>query len=340
MKTRVMAASFRFLVGAFFWVHCVIAAQPPSLFQERAPLTRERRICINMGSKEETIGPYRPESSSVVVPIGVSAYKKIRKIKKKFQHQRAFQLVRTLRNNTVFVIQVDPSYRYTLELGFIDAGRDCKNGGSKMDISVGAGQTKHGLTPTKTAGCFSPYFVKFWGVKSDTWDRIFVRFNGQKLSNFATLCVEKSSHALPVMKGLLYVSADDQAEVFINGISILKSVGCAKFVSTEIELRYDDLIAVEALNESNHAALRVVFVVNSKRIFSTEDNGWKARNAFPTTDNSPAWTLPDYIDNDWPSARRSTSACSPENIMEEVKPIWMNEAKYPGKVYFRYRVTF
>lgn len=338
MPTKPIFATISCLLCTCLWPTCVIAVQTPSLFQERPPLKRETKICINIGSKDETIGPYQPETPSIYVPAGIAPVKEIWNIKKRFPHRRAFQLVRTLQNNISFVIQAEPWYRYNIELGFIDVGKNCKNGGSKMEISVGDQQTKYGLNPTKTAGCSSPFYEKFFGVSSDAWNRIIMTFRGDKLSNFATICVEKESSSFPVLKGVLHVAADYREEVFLNGISVLKSVGCSHFNSTEIMLKYDDLIAVEAFNEIGHAALRVQFLANGKNVLSTDDDGWKVRNAFPVTGDPLTWTRSEYIDSDWPSAENSNTSCYRRSFLQDVKSIWSNSGQLPGKVFFRYRV--
>lgn len=334
-----MTAAIIFPMAMFLWFTLGMALPPPSLFREKPSLTREAKICINMGSKDEMIGPYQPESPSIYLPNGVALYKKIPTIKKNFKHERAFQLVRTLRNGLSFVVQADPWYRYNIQLGFIDVGKNCRGGGSNMKITVGGQQTRDGLTPTKTAGCSSPFFVAFRGVYPDSWNRIDVKFEGSKLSNFATICVEKDSSFFPMLKGRLYASADSGAIVFVNGVALFEVQGCREIESSETALKYDDVIAVQVTAKRSIGQLRVAFVVNGAQIFSTDDNGWKVRTAFPTTGNSHAWTSQDYIDSDWPDAGRIGGYCSPKEFLNDVTPIWSKTARVSGTVFFRYRMT-
>lgn len=165
-----MTKKLMFFDITLLWLICHTSAQRqlPSLFKDPAPTTINSKICINVGSKHETIGPYQP-SSSISFPVGAVQTQEIVRIKPKFDYRRAFQLVVRHPTYLFFSIQADIGYRYNLELGFIDVGKYCKNGGTSTDVSIGGGETKRGLTSTRSKGCSKPYYVTFKGVESDDW---------------------------------------------------------------------------------------------------------------------------------------------------------------------------
>lgn len=312
----------------------------PSAFQ---PVVSEHMtyICFNIGSKYETIGPFQAETAAISYPVGVQLPKELPKIKSKHVTKRAFQVGRFSPNGMQLHVQVDPVYHYDVELGFVDYGSACRLGGTSMDIFVGDGQFQQRKTdqnPSKSVGCLKPFFVRFQNVKVDLWNKIRINIVARPGVFLTTACFEKRLSALSSTTGYLYMAADQQAELFINGKSFLKISQCYELTTVKVALKYDDVIAIKATNINLQANLRVAFVSNGRQLFGTGDAGWKVRNAFLPPNGENNWMLPKYVDNDWPNAKIVSHGCTVRNFPTDAKLIWTDDGKVPETVFFRYVV--
>lgn len=308
-----------------------------TVFHPGNPAMLQNKVCFNIGSKQETIGQYSPETAAFIYPNTAPPIKELF-IKQNFAERRAFQLVRTHSSAMNFFALVEPRYRYNVQLGFIDVGKTCKTGGSSMTITVGDAPTKKRVNPTKDGKCSRPYFVSFTKVNPDSKDRIKFSINGNPLSNLATICIQKDLRALPQTKGSLFLDADDSAEVYLNGKSIMKVSECSTTKKVDVSLKLGDVISAKAVNFGGNAGLRVAFFSEGNKRFET-DASWKVRNEFPVIGKSLSWTLPTYIDDDWPTAKFVNVVCAGNKFPTDTNRIWINEGEAVGTVFFRYTVT-
>lgn len=313
--------------------------QLPSAFRADPRTTYKSKVCFNIGSKDETVGPYVPETESISFPFGGIKTSEIINVGKKIKHRRAFQLVRSHFKEYFFTVQVEPWYRYNVDLGFIDAESACRNGGSTMNISVSDEMTTYDLNPFREEGCAVPYIVRFFRVSPDSWNRLNISIRGNPPASFATACIEKDSASLPQRRGTIYVNCDDKAEIFLNGNSILNVTGCDALAKVDVSIKYGDVISARCENIANTGGLQLAFIINGREIFGTGDVGWKTRFSFPSPGSPLAWTQSDYVDDDWTDALKASLECSSSDFPTETPPIWIHDGAVRETVYFRYTYT-
>lgn len=313
---------------------------PESLFKPPPYPTIPSKVCINMGSKDEKVGPYEPENDSITIPYGVNMRKEIKSMgKKPIIHRRAFQVQVSQPNILLFYAVLEPLYRYNIELGFYDPPSRCRKRDTARNISVGMDTDEKSKFLKKSSDCSKPYFVTFESIFPNQLNRMRVEIETNGEASIATACFEKDSSTLTQFRGTLYVDADDEVEVFLNGKSIIYISSCEELGKSDILLRYGDVIAATATNKALGAALRISFISNGKEIFNTGGRGWKARNSFPETNNSALWKLPEYIDDDWSETVIRTDGCSSEEFPTDTQKIWIDEGRVRETVLFRYRFT-
>lgn len=318
------------------------ALQLPSIFQPDPTVTYKSKVCFNIGSKDEKIGPYSPESDAVAFPVGGVRVQEFFRIRKNFEHRRAFQTVRWHARELFFTVQVDPWYRYNVELGFIDIGSLCKKGGSSMNISASDELTKYNINPTAKVGCSVPYVEKFFRINPDAWNRLNISVKGKPTSKFATACIEKDIPSMRQVKGTLFADSDGgPAEVFLNGMSVLNTSDCTSYAQVKLTIRYGDVISAKCGGSWRSGGFRVAFFqeYKNRELFGTDDYGWKTRVAYPHKEYPPPWTSPDYVDRDWRDAIIVPLRCYNESFKSAAKRIWLHDGPVDGKdLIFRHRV--
>lgn len=320
----------------------VHAASPQSLFEPGPATTLRSRVCINIGTTEENVGPYEAETSALTFPFVVPRAKIIKNVKNSVNYKRAFQVVRVHPNALAFHVQVDFPHRYDVTLAFTPTSVWCKK---KSFITVIIGQND--LSRTETYGnlgratkCSVPYFVTISKIQPDRWNRIYLQISGTTPPLLALACFKKLPVIESKLEGVLYVTADNSAEVYLNGVHVLTVPSYNVLRSTRISVQFGDVIALTARNNISGAGIKVAFIASGREIFSTNNDDWKARNKFPARGSPPLWLLPEYIDEDWPLADQSVGYTVKEfPSASSTRFIWAGKPRDNDEVYFRYRYT-
>lgn len=314
-----------------------------SLFKPPSKPAIPSRVCINMGSTEEAVGPYIPETKSLTFPFGVTGKRVIKKMGKGFAYQRAFQVQRTHPKALEFYVYVDERFRYNIQLGFYDTTSECKKGAVVMDVTVGASPDEklvERFRRDRTISCSKPYFIQFNHVITDAWDRIRVKVSGTPRASLATACFEKDYSTLSQRKGTLYADADDEVEVFLNGKSLFYVESCFGLGTATVSLKYGDVISAVVKNYYQGGSLRMVFMSDGRKWFSTGLDGWKYRIAFSSFAARDGWMLPEYADDDWPNARTTDRGCTSPDFPTDADKIWAEHEVAELTLFFRYKYLF
>jgi hypothetical protein len=112
-------------------------------------------------------------------------------------------------------------------------------------------------------------------------------------------------------RGMLWISADDQFVVYLNGKRIASHAGTGTFVSVDVSLKLQagqNALAVEAENLSapvaaNPAGLLAnlqVQITNGKNLVIDTDTSWRCANQVT---NDSKWTSADFNDSAWKPAK-------------------------------------
>lgn len=322
-----------FIFSAFFGLACF----SQSVFNPGPVSTIPRKLCYNIGSKVDTIGPYRAEPPELIylrtTPRSVTSKANV----KGTPFKNAFSIQRTSYRELSLFVRVDAEYQYNVELGFLDS-KACKKGGTEMEAVAGGNKiTVKNINPYKAKGCNSAHSIQVKGAIPDAWNRLVVTLSGPNTVSLSTFCIERDVSNIVGHRGKLYLAADDAAELFLNGKFLIKVNACFDIAKTKVTLRKGDVLAVIGRNwDNDEAGVRVAFVSENdpSKSFGTQGKDWKARAPFVPVDGPRAWMSKFYDDRDWPLATDSGGCLNPD--FPDVTGIWRGLG-YPWEVvYIRY----
>lgn len=321
-----------FIFSAFFGLAC----SSQSVFSPGSVPTIPSKVCYNIGSKVDTVGPYRAEPPELIylrsIPRSVTVKKNVRRT----PFKNAFAIQRMFYRELSLSLPVDSGYQYNVELGFLDS-KACRNGGTDMKAVVGSNKiTVENINPYKAKGCNSAHLIQANKAIPDAWNKLIVTISGPNTVALSTLCIEKDGSNLVAYRGNLFLAADNGAELFLNGKFLIKVSECFEIAKTKVALRKGDVLAVIGRNVNLSSSVRVAFFSENdpNMSFHTQGKDWKARPEFSPVDGSNAWMSKFYDDRDWPLAAERRGCVSPD--FPNVIGIWTDLGKIREVVYIRY----
>lgn len=142
--------------------------------------------------------------------------------------------------------------------------------------------------------------------------------------------------------GHLFFAADDQAEVFINGVSKGQTTSWKAFAAvTDLELKCGDVIAIRAKDVAYNFYGVIAALYFDAQLHVTGPDDWRA---VKETSSSTTWMFPSYSACAWPKAvslpnygtwNAGKSPYFPYYTKAEY--VWANNTLY-GTINMRYRV--
>lgn len=168
------------------------SAELTSLFAPDPKGVVPRKVCINIGSWFQTVGPFVAELGLVKYTGGEpGAFTVPSRPIGKTVHDHAFVTQRTLKNINFKVI-VQKRAKYVVTLGFAEVQhRFCRKGKRVLDLSVQS-LKKTGVDVFDAAGCNKAYFVQFKNVRPSRTGMINIGVKGRRgAAVLAALCVQR-----------------------------------------------------------------------------------------------------------------------------------------------------
>lgn len=309
-----------------------------SIFTAGPPRTIPTKLCYNIGSNVESVGPFQAEPSDLVFLRFTPPTAIVQKNIVGTPFKRAFAVQRTAyREMSLYVTgEPDSKYQYTVELGFIDS-KACPYGGTEMTAVAGDNKvSKTKINPYKSKGCNVPHKVTLYGATPDAWNRIIVTISGPSQVSLSTVCFKMNTSKLKRYSGMLHLAGDDFADLYINGKFFLHAWGCGKINKTKVTFKRGDVIAVSVRNTGGAGGVRVAFILDGRSdvFFGTQTKDWKVRPKFASENGAFAWTTQSYVDNDWPLAVMSWG-CYTKGF-PDVESIWTDKSEGENINFLRY----
>lgn len=158
----------------------------------------KKATCYNLGSGDESVGPYNAEAGHVI-------YEKSETITtvrssvviSNTRHEKAFQTQKSGRN-LAFHVNVDEDHTYDVQLGFAQILK-CNESGSDMTIFVNKRSVKD-QNVFKQAGCGNARFLAFRDIYPNEHAAIAVNISGKSTISIATLCIHRRLKIAPVVR--------------------------------------------------------------------------------------------------------------------------------------------